>query len=167
MSYIRRGLSGVSSQPPGRRVARRALAQLGGVSSQPPGLPVARRALGATAVEYGPLLAHIAVTTPMPPPPPPPPKQRVMRGASRYLAARYPMNARSLGATDEAAITQPTLVDPTRAYQERSIKLAEQLLEAQRRWAEGDKTQKWIQIGVTASIPLFAAIWRAIGLRRR
>ncbi len=118
MSYVRRrGLGGVSSQPPGRAVALRSLRGLGGVSSQPPGLPVARGSLGA----------------------------------------------------DEASITTPTVIDPaeTRAYRERMEKLQQQLVEAQRHWAEGDKFQKWVQIGATVSIPVFAAIWRLIGVGRR
>ncbi len=66
-----------------------------------------------------------------------------------------------------AADSQPTVVDPTLVYQQRSIALQEQLLEAQRRWAEGDKTQKWIQIVATVMIPVTAAIWRLIGVGRR
>lgn len=41
------------------------------------------------------------------------------------------------------------------------------LIAAQKVWAKGDETQKWIQIGVTAAIPLFAALWRALGIGRR
>ncbi len=48
-----------------------------------------------------------------------------------------------------------------------SQQLAElrRISEFQRQWVaavEGEKLQKWIQIGVTASIPLFAALWRII-----
>lgn len=43
----------------------------------------------------------------------------------------------------------------------------QQLIAAQKQWAEGDKLQKWIQIGVTASIPVFGAIWRMLGIGRR
>lgn len=122
MSYIRRrGMAGVSSQPPGRRISNRALVPLAGVSSQPPGFPVAINAL----VQFGQL--------------------------------------GSLGAD-----TTPTVIDPeTRAYYAKSTQQQQQLIEAQRHWAEGDKLQKWIQIGATLSIPLAAAIWRAIGLGRK
>lgn len=41
------------------------------------------------------------------------------------------------------------------------------LIDAQKTWAAGDKNQKWIQIGVTAAIPLFAAIWRLLGIGAR
>jgi hypothetical protein len=41
------------------------------------------------------------------------------------------------------------------------------LRDAQQHWAEGDRTQKWIMIGVTASIPVFGAIWRALGVGRK
>lgn len=126
MSYTRRrGLAGVSSQPPGRPVILRSGASLplGGVSSQPPGLPVATRSLSGLG---------------------------------------------SLGA-DESSITAPTLIDPaeTRAYRQRMEKYQQDLIAAQRHWAEGDKFQKWVQIGATVSIPVFAAIWRLIGVGRK
>lgn len=115
---VRRGLGGVSSQPPGRPVSGRALVSLSGVSSQPPGLPVANRALAALG---------------------------------------------SLGA-DDAAITTPTLVDPeTRDYRRRMEKYQQDLIAGQR----GDHIQKWVQIAATVSIPVFAAIWRLIGVGRR
>jgi hypothetical protein len=111
-------MSGVSSQPPGRAIGRRAPIAFGGVSSQPPGLPLARRAL----ISLG-----------------------------------------SLGA-DDASITSPTLVDPeTRAYRQRIEKYQQDLIAGQ----EADKMQKWIAIGATISIPVFAAIWRLIGVGRR
>lgn len=118
MSYVRRPLGGVSSQPPGPRIGRRAPIALSGVSSQPPGLPLARRAL----VSLG-----------------------------------------SLGA-DDASITTPTLVDPeTRAYRQRMEKYQQDLIAGQ----QADKMQKWVAIGATISIPVFAAIWRLIGVGRR
>ncbi len=42
-----------------------------------------------------------------------------------------------------------------------------ELIAAQKKWAQGDEFQKWIQIGVTAAIPVFAAVWRALGIGRR
>lgn len=70
---------------------------------------------------------------------------------------------------DDAAITTPTLIDPaeTRSHRERMEQYQKELLAAQRHWAEGDKFQKWVQIGATVSIPVFAAIWRLIGVGRR
>jgi hypothetical protein len=41
------------------------------------------------------------------------------------------------------------------------------LIAAQKTWAEGDHFQKWVQIAVTASIPLFGAAWRALGIGRK
>lgn len=114
MGYLRRPrtLSGVSSQPPGKRI--QLSVPLSGVSSQPPGLPVARRAF------------------------------------------------MSLGSLADDAT--PTVVDPeTRAYRQRMEKYQQDLIAGQ----QADKMQKWIAIGATISIPVFAAIWRLIGVGRR
>jgi len=43
----------------------------------------------------------------------------------------------------------------------------QELIDAQHVWAAGDRTQKWIAIVVTASIPLFGAVWRALGIGQR
>jgi hypothetical protein len=65
-------LSGVSSQPPGRRVSTRALVQMAGVSSQPPGrrvrLPVASKfgiqgTLGDTQTVVDPTIAAADLAT--------------------------------------------------------------------------------------------------------
>lgn len=115
-----RSLGGVSSQPPGPRVANRALVSMAGVSSQPPGLPVARMALA-------------------------------------------PLNGVALG--EDTTLAKPTIEDP--AYRTEMLTLQRELVAAQKHWAEGDKTQKWIQIAATIMIPVTAAIWRAIGVGRR
>lgn len=136
MSYRRRvrrrlGLSGITSQPPGRSVSAYALGStsagsrgssrtfwnaggwlsgMGGITSQPPGRSVSAYALGS--------LGDDAPTSDLSTP----------------------------------TLAQPTVVDPqTRAWQ---AEMLDQL--------KGDKTQKWIQIAVTASIPLFGAIWKMI-----
>ncbi len=33
-------------------------------------------------------------------------------------------------------------------------------------WADGDKFQKWVAIGATCMIPVFAALWKKFGVGR-
>lgn len=160
MSYIRKGLSGVSSQPRGRRIYNHALTTLSGVSSQPRGRRTANRALGSV-VEYpvGQVAIDI-VSKPLPPPPPPkpPPQQRQQFSRRLPLATRLGLGG-TLGDT-----TPATVIDPdTRAFHQRSLELQSQMVAQQ----QGDKTQKWIQIAATIMIPVSAAIWRAIGVGRK
>ena len=137
MSYVRR-----PRRVPIRSYPVRPSGSLGGVQSQPTG----------PRVQSGSLVSLGGV-------------QSLPRGLPVTSGAMVSMG--SLGADDQS-ITSPTLVDPeTRAYRERSLRNQEELIAAQRRWAEGDKTQKWIQIAATVMIPVTAAIWRMIGVGRR
>jgi hypothetical protein len=119
MSYLpsRRGLSGVTSQRPGRPVSA-----LGGTQAQN-----ARRAAD------------------------------VSRRLPKWYAAMQGVGSLgddTLSAADAVANAQwrKDMLDGQR-------QIAEQL--------KGDRFQKWVQIGVTASIPVFAAIWRSFGIGRR
>ncbi len=40
------------------------------------------------------------------------------------------------------------------------------MVEWQKRWVERDELQRWLQLGATVALPLIAAAWRLIGVRR-
>ena len=103
MSYFRKALGGIQSQPPGGRVYRGALA---GVQSQPPGGRVSRNALG------------------------------------------------SLG--DDTP--------ETRAFQEALLTETRRIQEHERDRLHKEELRGYLQIAATLSIPLAAAIWRALGI---
>lgn len=135
---------------------------LSGISSQRPGAPVFTNALGATAYP-GMRMAPRR-------PPPPPQRPHTLRSS-----VRPPPWYRQLGGPPDwyQSMSNSTLGGDTiggmSEEQWRAEMLAGQqaLVAAQKHWADGDKMQKWIQIGVTASIPLAAAVWRALGIGRR
>lgn len=56
-------------------------------------------------------------------------------------------------------LAQPTIVDPqTAAWQQATLQNQQTMI----RQLQGDRVQKWVQIAVTASIPLFGAIWKLL-----
>lgn len=67
--------------------------------------------------------------------------------------------------TDPAAVTTPTLVDPTWAKD--LVARADKMAALQQQWMTEERFRRYLQIAATLSIPLAAAIWRAIGLGRR
>ena len=78
----------------------------------------------------------------------------------------------SLGDDTLDAMSHPPPLPVTDELDDQGFKkqvLANQreLIEAHKHWSDGDKQQKWIAIAVTASIPVFSAIWRALGVGRR
>lgn len=119
MSYHRKSLSGVTSQPPGRPVSRSAFG-----AYVPPNLVPGRKMV--------------------------PSWYQAMQGTLGSLGDD----------TIAAAATDAQWKADMLAGQR-------QLIEAQKKWAQGDELQKWIQIGVTAAIPVFAALWRVLGIGRR
>lgn len=52
-------------------------------------------------------------------------------------------------------------------WQAQMLSTAKEALAFDQARDQRDRNQKWIQIGVTAAIPLFAALYRGIGLLRR
>lgn len=123
-----------------RSIVRR---QLAGTTSQPPRPPVSRFALGDTVKlrEY------------------PDPAPIYSRGKiSTWVRVMQSVGGTSLG--DDT-------LDATAKWQQDMLASNNAILEAHKHWADGDRMQKWIAIGVTASIPVFAAIWRALGIGRR
>lgn len=129
MSYHRRGLSGVTSQRPGR--------------------PVSMRALGATQAQNAARAADVA------------------RRLPRWYAAMQGLG--SLG-DDTLSATSPSAAASAAVAAAADAQWRKDMLDGQRKIAEqlkGDHFQKWVQIGVTASIPVFAAIWRSFGIGRR
>ena len=150
------------------RKRRRAL---GGLTSQPPGRAVSRYALGAAAIEYTPAIAIPVIKTP-----PPPAKvvgrkggalvrhrARAMGGLTSQPPGR-PISVFALGSLgdvpDGSSLATPTLAQPTIDNTWQQQMLAGQ--QAMLKQLQGDRLQKWVQIGVTASIPLFGAIWKMI-----
>lgn len=67
--------------------------------------------------------------------------------------------------TDPAMVTTPTLTDPQWAKD--LVASQREMTAWQAKWVTEDKFRRYIQIAATLSIPLAAAIWRAIGLGRR
>lgn len=53
------------------------------------------------------------------------------------------------------------------AFKKQVLSNQRELIDAHKHWADGDRKQKWIAIAVTASIPVFSAIWRALGVGQR
>jgi hypothetical protein len=143
---------------------------MSGVTSQPPGMPVARSALGATVIE-SPIAGPMTTTKPTTKPIPIPyPSSRF--GASAMARAvggipdwRAAMQGTSLGTDDSGSLTsaQGTIKDPTlveagptmRAWQDN-------MLAQQKSYQAYETKQRWIQVVATLSIPLAAAVWRAI-----
>lgn len=146
----RRALAGVSSVPPGRRVAT--MTVLPGLS----GLH-----------EYG-----VITSTTLPPPPPPRARTRAVgRLAHSGQPAWYrAMQGTTLGADDpepSTSLAQPSLpvdpVDPgTREFRTKLLASHEQLIKIGERWVRREELQRWLQIAATLAIPLSAVIWRAI-----
>jgi len=58
-------------------------------------------------------------------------------------------------------------IDATQTqWQQDLLATAKESRDWQARWVKKDETQRWIQIGATVCIPLFAALWRGIFGRR-
>jgi hypothetical protein len=170
MSYFRRGLSGVQSQPQGGRVSRSALS---GVQSRPSGGRVARSALGLAVVEGKAIVKQI-VTRPErpPPPPPPPPPSQVMAGRGRTGPRWYRQLAGTTLGADEApghTLAGSTLSEPeaTRKFREDLLTGNRALLEQERERARKEDLRGYLQIGATLMIPVAAAIWRSIGVGKK
>lgn len=90
-------------------------------------------------------------------------RPRALSGVSTRLPTRPVVKAVYLGSLgDEAApantLAQPTIPDP--AQWQASV-LAE--LRAGVQTLKHAELQKWLQIGATLSIPIAAAVWKAIG----
>lgn len=136
---------------------------LAGITSQPPGRAVSAYALGSTAGRKG---GRSTSGT-----------SRVMWNAGQWLSglsgitSQPPgraVSAYALGSLGDDAPTsdlstptlaQPTVTDPaTVAYQQASLANQQTMIKQ----LQGDHLQKWVQIAVTASIPLFGAIWKLI-----
>lgn len=117
---------------------------LGGVNSQAPGRVIRGTALGG-------LPAGIRMQPQHP---------------TLYSRGKVPDWYRAMQGVEGTSLGDDTL-DATAKYQQDSLALQRQLLEAHKHWADGDKIQKWIAIGATLAIPLSAAIWRALGVGRR
>lgn len=153
-----------------KRYGRRALS---GVQSQPQGGRVAKAALGAVS-EYLPLGP--------PPPPPPPPPSRVMASRGkvgprwyRQMQGLGSLGGGDLGTLSGAAptghsLSTPTLSEPddaTTNFRKAMLASNQALLEAERDRTHKEQVRGFLQIGATLSIPLAAAIWRALGIGRR
>lgn len=107
-----------------------------------------RRALGADT-SHGPAWYRAMGGVQSQPPP-------------RYARTRIPALA-GLGSLGDDPQGSTTLSSPTvsdRTFQWQDQMLAE--VSAGRKALEREELQKWLQIGATISIPLFAAIWRGI-----
>lgn len=144
----RRSLGGITSQPPpaprsmfalsgiaGRKGGSRSgrvRQALGGITSQPPPRPRSMFALGATPDWY-----------------------RAMSGPPDWYRA---MGSLGDDAPSPTTLSTPTITDSTAQWQ--GAVLANQ--QAMLKQLQGDHLQKWVQIAVTASIPLFGAIWKLI-----
>lgn len=153
---------------------------MGSVASQPPGARVAASALGATMPEWATIGSTVA--------PPPrrvtvarslhgissqPPGQRIAASALGGIFARttvppgspvpvpYPSIHRGIFGDD----TAPAVTDPQWAQDLIATERAHTAW--QQDWMKLESRQRWIQIIATVSIPLAAAIWRALGIGRR
>lgn len=156
MSYHRKGrrrvvaLSGLASRAPGRSVASSALT--------PP------RGFGASAIEYdyGGSVRPIEKAPPSPPPVKLVAGRRMVPRGQRYVlgAPDWYEKMQGLGSLGDDTLAATTV-------QQQQLEAQQQTLAAIQKQAEGDRFQKWIQIGVTASIPVFGALWRALGIGRR
>lgn len=186
MSYLgnrrrraRRGMSGLQSRPYGPGIALTALAPVGDMPEYGAAAAATvvrpKRALGATVVEYTP--AAGLFTPPVSQLPPPKLKSTKL---VRAKAVSYPMtvhgpalqgppdwyramNGVSLG--DAAADTTPTasvLTDGTQQWQGSMLSLTQQIADSQAAFAEKDRWIRYVQIAATLSIPLAAAVWKAI-----
>jgi len=110
---------------------------LSGNASHAPGAPVSRDALGAYV------------------------SPRLVPGRSIVPSWYQAMQGTSLG--DDTLDAQKADAQ----WRAEMLDGQRQLIAAQKVWAQGDEFQKWVQIGVTASIPLFGALWRVLGIGRR
>jgi hypothetical protein len=83
--------------------------------------------------------------------------------------ARYRRQLRGFG--DDAPAPTPDPAGegemPEAAWRAALLAKQTEVAEWQKRWVVNDERQRWIQIAATLSIPLAAAIWRAILGRRR
>ena len=114
---------------------------MGGVQSQPMGRKVSRMALAG-----------------------------VQSQPSGRRVSRFSLGT-SLGADDDVGqasdLTVPTIDDGTRQFQ-RDILASTRAIQAhERERIRKEEIRGWVQIAATLSIPLAAAIWRAIGIGRR
>lgn len=146
---------------------------LSGVQSQPTGGRIARGALGATISEY--------LLVPLPEPPPPPPPTRVMASRGRVGPRWYrQLQGGSLGGSDLGTLgadapTGHTLAVPTisendpatTTFRTQLLASNQALLDAERERTHKEQVRGFLQIAATLSIPLAAAIWRALGIGRR
>lgn len=127
---------------------------MGGLTSQPPGPGVNVYALGAAKVgrKGG---QHVS-------------RPRGALGGLTSQPPGRPVSMFSLGSLGDdvpttglttPTLAQPTIVDPqTAAWQQASLQNQQTMI----RQLQGDRVQKWVQIAVTASIPLFGALWKLI-----
>jgi hypothetical protein len=155
---------------PGVVYARRAMAgdmrhgptwytSMEGIQSKPTGarLPRNELAMGDMA-EYG-------LTRPIMPTSPPPTKFMGSARPIRYVSSRTRNTLGSLGDDPIPATTldTPTVTDPTQQWQDQVLSQLQSGVAV----LKAGELQKWLQIAATLSIPLAAAVWRAILGRRR
>lgn len=127
---------------------RRARA-LAGVSSRAPRAPLYRDLAGVTSrAPAAPIRRDLAGV---------PDWYRAMSGAPDWYKA---MQGTTLGDDTIGGMTDAQ-------WKAEMLEGQHRLLDAQKHWADGDRFQKWIQIGATLAIPLAAAVWRALGVGRR
>jgi hypothetical protein len=168
VSYFRRGLSGVQSQPQGGRISRGALA---GVQSQPSGGRIARGALGMTVIDTSGVVKAIATQPTRPPPPP----SRIMTSRGKVGPRWYRQTFGSLGSlgADENepvnTLAAPTLGEPqaTSQFRENLLDSNRQILAAEKERIRKEELRGYLQIGATLMIPVAAAIWKRLGIGKR
>src|SRR5262249_44618892 len=131
------------------------------------------RELGANAMSYTRTRRPLQGTTSQPPGP------RVFRGAlgddtvvlkayrdprpiySRGKISSWIRHQQSVGSL--GSLGDDTL-DADAQWKQDLLQTQRDLLEAQKHWADGDKTIKILGVVATLSIPLAAAIWRKFGI---
>lgn len=157
-----RSLGSNQSMPRTGRVVARALGGISEYATTAQANPtlVRRRGLGASAMEY--------VTKPVIIPVPPPihvtnrhPAANIdlLGGGSNYNAWT---GLGSLGDDNAASPADPSIgVDPVLIAQQQLAEL-KTISAAQVAFTKREAQQRWVQIAATVSIPLFAAVWRAI-----
>lgn len=155
-----------------RRRYRRAMSGMGGITSQPAHSPISVFALGASASEYALTGGVVSGATQKP-------QKRTM---SQRMFGTQPHGRRamagppdwyrnqlgSLGDDTSAtsqSLTAPTLVEPgpqMAQWQQAVLASQAQAMAKQDAYLAIETKQRWMQIIATLSIPVAAAIWRAI-----
>lgn len=169
MSYFRKGLGGVQSQPQGGRISRGAL---GGVQSQPSGGRISRGALGLgmTVVDTTGIVKAINTQPTRPPPPPP---SRIMASRGKVGPRWYRQTSMgSLGVDENEPVNTlavPTLSEPaaTVQFRENLLSANRQIIEAEKERTRKEEIRGYLQIGATLMIPVAAAIWKHLGIGKK